>query len=217
MHIWMIMRKDLTLQFRQPTAFLSTFMFCLLLVFIFSLSLHLSSLDSFPLLPAILWIILLFAAVLGITHTFVQENDNDCIHALALAVSEKSCIFLGKGLANFAFLLMTVPLLVLILFLFLDITEVINLPLLVLSLFLGVLGLAVLGTLFNSLFCNQAGLLMPILLFSLAIPLLISAIELTKVALALTTQLQPWLLLIVIFDLLFIALGILLSDYMLEV
>ncbi len=214
--VW-IATKDLRLLFRQPTSFLSTLMFCLLLVFIFGLTLNLVAVNTTQLLPAILWIILLLAAVLGMSHTFTHEKDNSCIQALCMAVTERSSIFLGKGLANLMFLLVIKVMIIPILFLFFDLQATINPLVLCLTLFFGGLGLACLGTLFNTLLINPGGLLIPILLFPIAIPLLISVIELTKVALGVSTQVHPWLLLMILFNLIFIVLAIVLYDYVLEV
>jgi heme exporter protein B len=52
----------------------------------------------------LLWVALLFAALLGLARTFVAEREQHLLDALVLAPCDRSAIWLGKALAALGFL-----------------------------------------------------------------------------------------------------------------
>jgi heme exporter protein B len=131
-------------------------------------------------LPALLWIILLFAAAAGLPRGFVQEEETHTATALRLAAAP-SAVFCGKALYS-ASLLLAVEALLVPLYL-----AVMDLPLarpglLLLALGAGGLGLAVGSTLLAAIVAQAQGrgALFPILAFPVLLPLLLLAVELTR-------------------------------------
>lgn len=57
-----------------------------------------------PVLPVLLWLILLFAASAGLPRSFVAEEETHTATALRLA-ARPSCVFAGKALYNLSLLL----------------------------------------------------------------------------------------------------------------
>lgn len=131
-------------------------------------------------LPALLWVILLFAAAAGLPRGFVHEEETHTATALRLAAAP-SAVFCGKALYS-ASLLLAVEALLVPLYL-----AVMDLPLarpglLLLALGAGGLGLAVASTLLAAIVAQAQGrgALFPILAFPVLLPLLLLAVELTR-------------------------------------
>jgi heme exporter protein B len=135
-------------------------------------------------LPAILWIILLFAATAGLPRLFVAEEETHTATALRLAATP-SALFCGKlayGLALIAALeVLTTPLYL----------AMVQMPvgspgLLVATLAVGGFGLAACSTLVATLVAQARGrgTLFAVLLFPVLIPLLIMVVALTRQAVA---------------------------------
>lgn len=141
-----------------------------------------SSSERLAVLPALLWVILLFAAAAGLPRAFVHEEETHTATALRLAATP-SAVFAGKVLFStsllFAVELLLVPLYVAVMEL-----PVASIRDLLLALLAGGLGLALASTLLAAIAAQARGraALFPILAFPVLLPLLLLAIELTRAA-----------------------------------
>lgn len=143
-----------------------------------------SSSERLAVLPALLWVILLFAAAAGLPRGFVQEEETHTAIALRLAATP-SAVFVGKALYGSS-LLLALELLLVPLFVAMMQLPVASLPLLLAALGLGGLGLALASTLLAAMVAQAQGrgALFPILGFPILLPLLLLAVELTRGAVA---------------------------------
>ena len=180
---WAIFRKDLRIELRTRYALNS-----LLLFVLGSLLLVLFAVGPQPLTArvqsALLWIVMLFAASIGLGRSFVAEQEQGTVLLLQLN-TRPSMVFAGKLLFN----LLTVGLLTGLAagaFLFLLNVEVPAPGLLGLTLATGAVGLASATTLLAALVARAArkGPLLPVLLLPLLIPLLVAGTSATRKALA---------------------------------
>ena len=180
---WAIFRKDLRVELRTRYALNS-----LLLFVLGSLLLVLFAVGPQPLTArvqsALLWIVMLFAASIGLGRSFVAEQEQGTVLLLQLN-TRPSMVFAGKLLFN----LLTVGLLTSLAagaFLFLLNVEVPAPGLLGLTLATGAVGLASATTLLAALVARAArkGPLLPVLLLPLLIPLLVAGTSATRKALA---------------------------------
>ena len=168
--------------------------------------------------PGILWVILLFAGVLGLHRSFGSEVDRDTLTGLLLAPVERSAIYLGKVAANLLYVLIIEALLVPALLILFDV----NLlrPLILLGLLLGTIGYVSAGTLFAALTSRNRAreTLLPVLLLPVLAPLFISGVGLTSVILdgRARAEAWPWLGIIGIYDALVFAIAFLLVDVVWE-
>lgn len=218
--VGLIFRKDWRAEFREWNNLLSTAVFALMLVFIFSFSLNLLGQPGELFFPALIWVILLFASTLGTGGAFAREKENDVLDALILAAGERSAIFFGKFLSNLALLLLVELLVVPVFLILLDFHGRFGAGLFLGTLCLGSCGLSLVGTFLHALTMQIRGaqLLLPVLLFPLAIPLLIAVIECTRAAAGFGVgEVAMWLYFLVVYDLVFILIPLLLFDYVLEV
>ena len=98
----MLARKDLRLELRARDTLPAMLLFVLsvLAVFHFALPSGSSRLAEFGLL----WVAIVFTALLGLGRAFVAEREQGLLDALVLAPCARSAIWLAKAIATFAFL-----------------------------------------------------------------------------------------------------------------
>jgi heme exporter protein B len=165
-------RKDLTLELRARDTLPAMLLFVLstLVIFHFVLPGDSSELAA----TGLLWVAIVFTALLGLSRAFAAEREQGLIDGLVLAVSDRSAIWLGKALS--------------ILF-FLGLAEIVALPAFALffgpvdwALILGValadLGIAAVGTLLAAMAAASRAreLLLPLLFLPLAIPIVVGGV-----------------------------------------
>lgn len=218
--VLLIYLKDLRTEIRTLDNFVSTIIFGVMLIVIFSFSFQLAEVDVAQAFAAILWISVFFTSTLGLQRLFAVEKENDAIAALMLAVGDRGSIFIAKMLANLTGLLLLELVIVPLLWILIDVKVVeVKFGMLLGSLFLGSWGLAAVGTLINgiSVQLSNARLLFPILLFPLLIPILIGVVQCTSAALNFTGgSMQGWIYLLLCFNLIYTVLPFVLFDVILE-
>src|SRR4051794_36023703 len=102
---WIVARKDLAIEFRTRTAFLSAMVFALLGVTIFYFAWDPTSVSAIDLAPGVLWVIFTFSAILGLQRSFGVEQVDHAMDALLAAPVERESIYLGKAIANLIFVI----------------------------------------------------------------------------------------------------------------
>jgi heme exporter protein B len=132
---------------------------------------------------AFLWIVLFFSAMSGLGRVFIKEEDANTVHALRLAASP-SVVYVGKLAFNTG-LLFLLAVIVVPLFTVLMGLQVVNLGLFVGVVLLGTAGLAGAATIIAAIIAKASakGELFAVLAFPILLPLLITAIGGTRVAL----------------------------------
>jgi heme exporter protein B len=184
-----IAAKDLRIEGRTFRTAASTGLFALVVLVVFAFAFDLDTvrrLGAPRVVPGVLWVTLSFASIVGLTRAFEIERQRDALTALALAPVDRGAVFAGKGLATLAVLLALQLVLVPLTLIFFDATDTVSLGALALVLLLHTLGLAELGTLFGAVASRlgRGEALLAILLLPAATPLLLSAVQCTKGALA---------------------------------
>ncbi len=171
-------------------------------------------------LPGLLWLGFILSGVLGLGRAFLVERENDCWEALLLAPGDKSAIYVGKLLGSLL-LMAVVETLVLALFVvFFDVDLGPALPGLILVIGLGTVGIAAVGTLFAAMTAQVRAreLLFPVLLLPVLVPVLLGTVKATE-ALLLREPLgavSHWLKLLAAADVVYLAVGVLTFDVILE-
>jgi heme exporter protein B len=165
-------RKDLLLELRGRDTLPAMLLFVVstLVVFHFVLPAESSDLAA----TGLLWVALLFTALLGLSRSFAAEREQGVIDGLVLAPSDRSAIWLGKAISILAFLALA---------------ETVALPAYALffggvsaSLVAGValadIGIAAVGTLLAAMAAVSRAreLLLPLLFLPLAIPIVVGGV-----------------------------------------
>jgi heme exporter protein B len=216
----LLLRKDLLLELRRRESFLTMFFFGVLLLFVFHFSFDLTPVKVPEMAPALLWLAFLFTGTLGLGQLFQAERENRCLDALLLAPLDRGALFLAKVFLSLA-LMVIVELVVMPLFWILFNLRLWSvLPALFGIAFLGTVGFSVVGTLLSAITLRARAreLLLPLILFPLVIPVILSTIRCMEAILR-TGELgdaAPWLRLLLGFDVIFLTLGILLFDWVIE-
>jgi heme exporter protein B len=196
-------------------------LFSLTTFVVFHFALNRNSIDG-DLAAGILWVTLLFAAMLGVNRLFVADAEDGALDGFLLAPVDRTALFAAKVLALLAYLivleLVAVPAFALLL---LGPSLGPGLGGLVAVLALGDIGVAVIGTLISALAVRTRArdLLGPLLALPLLVPVVIAAARASSPLLAAHAAAAPsgrWLLTLALYDLLFGLIAYALFDYLVE-
>jgi heme exporter protein B len=216
-----LLRKELLVELRTLESVPGMSLFAVTTFVVFHFALNRNTIDG-DLAAGILWVTLLFAAILGINRLFVADADQGGFDGFLLAPVDRSALLLAKALALLAYLLalelVAVPAFALLL-LGPPIGQA--LPGLLAVLALGDLGLAAIGTLVAALAVRTRArdLLGPLLALPLLVPVAIGAARATSPLLALTHPGGPparWLATLALYDLVFGLIAYAVFDFLLE-
>ena len=212
--------KDIISEFRSRETISSMLIFCLIVVVIFNFMFEPGSMLVREMVPGILWVAITFAGILGLNRSFIYEVDQGCLLGLLLCPVDHYMLYLGKMLGNFFFMIvMEIIIIPLMIILFnLNILNIIF-PL-ALIIFLGTLGFAAVGTLLSAISVNTRAreILLPILLFPIAIPVLLAAVKATGSLINEGTfaSAESWVKILTGFDIIFLVLSSLLFEFVVE-
>jgi heme exporter protein B len=165
-------RKDLLLELRSRDTLPAMLLFVVSTLVVFNFSLPAGSGDLAA--YGLLWVAIVFTAILGLTRAFAAEREQRVLDGLVLAPCDRSAIWLGKGIAVVAFLALA---------------EVVALPAfglffepvtweLVAAVALADVGLAAVGTLLAAMAAASRAreLLLPLLFLPLVIPIVVGGV-----------------------------------------
>ena len=94
--------KDLRLELRARDTLPAMLLFVLSILAVFHFALPSGSSRLAEL--GLLWVAIVFTALLGLGRAFVAEREQGLLDGLVLAPCDRSAIWLAKGIATFAFL-----------------------------------------------------------------------------------------------------------------
>jgi heme exporter protein B len=217
---WIVVWKDVLSERRSKESLNALVFFSILLLFVFQFALGPERARVEAALPGLLWLGFILAGLLAFGRTFLVERENDCWEGLVLSPGDKSAIYLGK-LAGNVLLMAVVEAVLLVLFTVffgLDFTGV--LPALSLVLALGTLGLAAVGTLFGAITAQLRAreLLFPVLLLPAVVPILLGSVSATQSVILgqPLAEAAAWLKLLAAADLVYLVVGVLTFEFVLE-
>ena len=179
--VWHIFAKDLRVEWRNRETLASMCVFGLLVVFLFNFAFVSAREENVRMVPAILWVAIAFAGVLGFNRSFASERENACLEGMTLAPVDPSMIFLGKMLANLFFLGIAEVVMAFAAALWFNVSFLPALGELVLIAFFGTLGYAALGTIFGAIAANtrMREVMLTVLQFPIAFWILMLSIDST--------------------------------------
>ncbi|MDA0683508.1 MAG: heme exporter protein CcmB [Bacteroidetes bacterium] len=179
---WAVLQKDLRLEMRSRYALNMLLMFVLSSLLLIAFSVGKEAVSE-RMQTALLWIVILFSASIGLGRSFVAEEEQGTVLLLQLNVPG-SQVFAGKLIFNLI-LLLAVDVVGLGVFAILLNMPIENWGLLALTLLLGSVALAGATTLLAAIIARATnkGPLLPVLLFPLLVPLLLSVVRASRSAL----------------------------------
>ncbi len=206
---WVIARKDLTVELRTRSAFLSAAVFTVLAAAIFFYSWDPTAVTGIDLAPGVIWVIFTFSGVLGLNRSFAAELSDRAIDGLLGAPISREAVFLGKAFANLVFLLgvQTVAVPAVLLF-YNGSISAFGAVLIAGVTMLAAVGLVAVGTLFSAMAVNTrlAELLLPVITLPFLVPVVTAAAQATVVILAgrSITGAVAWLKILAAYDIVFV-------------
>ena len=182
--MWLMVKKDLTVEFRTKTLLISAVTFAALLVILLGFSLPSSVSLAMHDIPGMLWVLIFIAGYMGLNRQDDKERYDGAMYGALLIPVDRSAILYARIVSNTLFLLLIeiiiIPLFVLILHQSLprDIVP------LCLAIILATMGFMAMGTFLTSVASasNLREIVVPILLFPLAIPLFLAVQTITQAA-----------------------------------
>ena len=206
---WLIARKDLAIEFRTRTAFLSAVVFALLGLVIFYFAWDPTAVTTNDLAPGVLWVIFTFSGLLGLHRSFGVELADHAIDGILASPVSRESVFLGKAIANLLFVIAVQLIAIPALVIFYNLPPgIVAGPLLAIAI-LAAIGLTAVGTLFSAMAVNTrlAELLLPMLALPFFVPIVIGAAQATAKLMAgrPIVEVGAWIKLLVSFDVIFVA------------
>jgi heme exporter protein B len=213
-----ILWKDLTAELRSRELLSAMLVFALLVILVFNFAMELDAQARASVTAGVLWVTFAFAGTLGLNRSMAMEKDRGCLDGLLLAPVDRSAIYFGKAIGNLVFMLI-VEVIVIPVYSILYSVNLFNSGLLLVIL-LGSIGYVAVGTLLSSMAVQTRtrDILLPILLFPLVIPILIAAVKASTGFLTGSNMvdIQPWINLLMVYDVIFICVAFMVFDYIVE-
>jgi heme exporter protein B len=216
-----ILRKDLIVELRTKESVPAMAIFAVTTFVIFHFGLDRDRLEG-ELAAGVLWVTLLFAAILGINRLFVAEREQGGFDGILMAPIERTSLLVAKAAALFTYLL-ALELIALPVFALFFLSDGFwdALPRLLLVAILADFGLATVGALLASIAVHTRArdLLLPLLLLPLTVPVMIGAAAATKPLLSIpmeTSGVGKWLAVLALYDLIFGLLAYAVFDFLME-
>ena len=211
-----ILWKDLRCELRSKQTWMGMGLFALLVLVIFNFAFDLRVDNKAAIAPGVLWVAFVFASLLGLGRTIAAEREKGSLDRLLLCPVDRKAIYLAKLLGNL---------------LFIGVVEIVALPVfaalfdvplfaatLLPIVLLGTLGIATVGTLFSAMAAATRAreLLLPVLVFPLIVPVVISAVRATGSLMVPALNEPPWIGLMAAFDIIFLSISMLTFEFVIE-
>ena len=205
--IVLIVYKDLLIEGKSWSRLIGLVSFSILVLLLFSFAVGPNSTLLQKHAAGYLWLATMFASSNLFMQSFALETESAAIEQLQMAPITASSLFYGKAIANAVQLFVIMVVMLPALIALCDVSFMHQMGYFVLTLVLGAFGLSAPGAMYaamTSRLSNQQ-LLLPLLLFPLIVPALLSAVKATSLIFFgdPMNQLSAWLVLLAVFDLVY--------------
>lgn len=206
---WRILHKDLMLELRTREALSGLTVLVLLILLTFTFAFDPAGAAAAA--PAVQWVTFIFAGLMAIQRAFLLERENGAWYGLLLAPIDRGAIFIAKMASNVIVLGIAQIVLLALLALLIGVpVPAAPLALLLVNV-LGLIGFSALATLFAAISVRVRAreMLLPLLVLPLLVPLVICAVEASRIVMAggSATSAAPWLRVLATFDVIFSVAG----------
>lgn len=218
--VYLLLWKDLLLEVRRRESLLTMFFFGALMLFVFHFAFDLVPERIIDMAPGLLWLAFLFTGTLGLAQLFQAERENHCLDALLLAPLDRGALFLAKACFNLLLMFLVELIVIPLFWILFNLQTWFLLPKLLLITLAGTVGFCVLGTMVSAITLRARAreLLLPLVFFPLMIPVILATIQCLAAVLrgGEIGDALPWLRLLIGFDVIFVTLGVLIFDWIIE-
>ncbi|MCX7875290.1 MAG: heme exporter protein CcmB [Melioribacteraceae bacterium] len=180
MKAYSLYKKDWQSELRTRYAINALSMFILVTISVILFSIGSEKITEY-LTGGLLWVVIFFSAMSGLSRAFVSEEERGTTLTLQL-IASPSTIFSGKLLFNIVLVfLMNIAITILFSILF-DSFIIKNIELFLIAFLFGNIGIAISSTIIAAIIskASSKGTLYPVLSFPILLPLILTLLELTK-------------------------------------
>jgi heme exporter protein B len=226
--VWAIAWKDLLTERRAKAAFNAMTFFAALMLFTFGFALGPDSPSTAGqpggllryVAPGLIWVAILFSGVLAVDRSFQLEAERGGLEGLRLFPGDRKAIYFGKLASNLLIMFALEAVLLPVAAVLYSIDLWPRLPAVAAVTAGGTVGFAAMGTYYAALTVNLRArqVLLPLLLFPVLIPIVIAAVKGTTLALHGDPmgEFGSWMRLLAASDVLFLTIGALTFEFVLE-
>lgn len=175
---WLIMQKDLRVEWRSRELIYTTVFFAVAAVLVFAFSFVRDGRPIEGAASGILWVAVAFSGTLALGRGFERERQAETLRALLMAPVERASVYLGKLMALVLLMVLVQLVLVPVVGLLFQ-APVGRMPgMLAALLFAGTIGFGAVGTFFAAMLvrAQSRDVLLPVLLYPFTVPVLIGGV-----------------------------------------
>ncbi len=210
-----LFKKDWESELRTRYAVNALAMFILVTISVILFSIGQESISEY-LTGGLLWVVIFFSAMSGLSRAFVSEEERGTTLTLQL-ISAPSTVFSGKLIFNLLLVFLMNISITILFALFFDAFVIRNLLMFFLAFILGSFGIAVSSTLIAAIISKAStkGTLYPVLSFPVLLPLILTLLEITKSSIDGATVSETWveIAILICYDAIMLTAGYLLFDF----
>lgn len=208
--------KDVVLEYRSRVNMNAMLFFAGMVLLVFSFALGPSPSQLRSVAAGLLWLAFLFSGMLAFGRAYQLEAENSAFEGMLLIAQHRSAIYAGKVLGVVAVMalveVVTFPLMAVLYNL--DIWS--SAPSVALVVLLGTVGFAAIGALYGALTMSLRAreVLLPILVLPVTAPVILGAVRATgSLLIGRPDNLHLWIELLIVFDVIFLTVGLLVYEY----
>jgi len=210
-----LFKKDWQSELRTRCAINALVMFILVTISVILFSVGQEKMSEY-LTGGLLWVVIFFSAMSGLSRVFVSEEERGTILTLQLIASSDT-IFTGKMLFNLVLVFLMNTVITLLYSILFNSFVINNVWLFVIAFIIGNIGIAVSSTVIAAIIAkaNTKGTLYPVLSFPILLPLILVLLQLTKFAIDGKTIAESYaeLIVLVCYDVIMITASYLLFEF----
>tara|TARA_Y100001980_G_C14554838_1_gene342193 strand:+ start:35 stop:697 length:663 start_codon:yes stop_codon:yes gene_type:complete len=177
-----LIQKDIINEYRSKESIISMITFTISLILIIAFLIDPLSSEFQKFLPGLYWLVYLFSSTLGFSRLYSLEKDNQAYNLLLLSPIDRGDIFLSKMISFWIFISLTQMITLPIFSTILNFTIPQNFIYFVLFLLMTNWSISAIGTTISAigLRTKMSEVLIPMLLYPLLSPIIISAVQITE-------------------------------------
>lgn len=216
-----IVWKDLTSERRSKAGFNSVAFLGVLILLLFGFALGPDAEALRNAAAGALWLAILFAGVLAFNRSYQLELEGNALEPLLLYPAPRWTLYVGKFLANLLFVLLVEAIVVPVAIILFGVRAPGGWLPQIGVLLLGSVGFVALGTFYAAMASRSRAreVLLPLLLFPMLVPVLLSAAEASSAMLAGDPMREAgaWIRLLLTFDVIFVVASVFAFEHVIEV